>query len=164
MTKNHWIIGIIAVIFIFAGFFVGSKKSTVDVVETGTQTPSTVENTPAKTPAKPSTAKPSVKVSAPKSAEKPSPYILVTFTNDGFSPKQIEVRAGQIVRFVNNSSLGMWVASNYHPTNDIYSELNQGRTVGKGGFYDFAFTRVGAWGYHNHVAPSKSGIVIVHVQ
>ncbi len=169
MSKNYSLISIIIIIFILGGFYFGYRKTLTDEPMAN----SSKTETDAHAVIVPDNGKPSTKTtSAPKSvvvktktAETPEiSGTVITFTNEGFSPKQIEIKAGQSVRFINNSSLGMWVASNPHPTHEIYSELNEGKTVGRGGYYDFTFNKVGSWGYHNHVAPSKGGVVIVHVQ
>lgn len=103
-------------------------------------------------------------VSQNKESVKSTYDYIVTLTNKGYNPEKIEIRAGQTVRFLNNSNFAMRIASNPYPTQDIYSEMNQNITVGKGGFYDFMFLKVGAWGYHNHTSPTQSGVVIVHLQ
>ncbi|MEK7104904.1 MAG: plastocyanin/azurin family copper-binding protein [Patescibacteria group bacterium] len=87
--------------------------------------------------------------------------IIVTYGNDGFSPKEIAVSQGQIVRFVNESSGNMWVASDVHPTHKIMPEFDNKKSIGNGESYEFAFTKVGEWKYHNHVKPSAVGIITV---
>lgn len=84
--------------------------------------------------------------------------IVVTYTNTGFDPSTVTVSAGQTVRFVNEGSGNMWVASNNHPTHTLLSEFDQKST---GDVYEFAFTDAGSWGYHNHVNPTKRGTVVV---
>ena len=45
---------------------------------------------------------------------------LVSYTDAGFSPKDVTVSVGETVRFVNTSSNRMWVASDEHPTHTDY--------------------------------------------
>lgn len=85
----------------------------------------------------------------------------VQYTNSGFSPKEITVKVGTIVTFTNQSDGGMWVASAPHPTHSIYPELDQLKSVAKGGTYEFTFTKVGTWKYHNHLKSTDFASVIV---
>lgn len=87
--------------------------------------------------------------------------IVVTYSDSGFSPKEIEVSQGQTVRFVNESSGNMWVASDVHPTHEIMSEFDDKKSIGEGENYEFTFTKAGKWNYHNHVKPSAVGTVTV---
>src|ERR1044072_7877395 len=48
--------------------------------------------------------------------------ILVTFTDDGFSPRDITVSPGTRVRVLNAPSAEFWPASAVHPTHTIYPE------------------------------------------
>ena len=85
----------------------------------------------------------------------------VTYTDIGFSPKNIEVSVGDSVRFVNNSSSVMWVASDSHPTHTDHPEFDNKTAVAKGGEYVFMFDEAGTWGYHNHLKSSDLGVVTV---
>ena len=87
--------------------------------------------------------------------------IVVTYTNKGFTPKEIIVSAGQTVRFVNESSGNMWLASDPHPTHTILPEFDEKKSIGNGENYEFTFTEIGEWDYHNHVKPSAVGTVVV---
>ncbi|HJL55732.1 MAG: cupredoxin domain-containing protein [Candidatus Pacebacteria bacterium] len=87
--------------------------------------------------------------------------IVVTYTSSAFSPKDIAVSAGQTVRFVNESSGNMWVASDEHPTHTVLPEFDNKESVGNGENYEFVFTETGEWNYHNHVNPSAVGTVTV---
>ncbi|MDP2593261.1 MAG: hypothetical protein Q8P52_01260 [bacterium] len=96
---------------------------------------------------------------------------IVTYTNDGFSPKTITINQGDTVRFVNQGSLQMWVASAIHPTHTIYPEkteddclgsaFDQCEAGGAGSVYEFTFNRVGSWNYHNHSRANHTGSIIV---
>lgn len=82
----------------------------------------------------------------------------VMYTDSGFSPASMTVKLGAKVKFVNQSSGGMWVASAMHPTHQIYPEFDQKST---GTEYEFEFTKAGSWNYHDHMNPSRYGKVIV---
>ncbi len=155
---------IVAVLALGAIIYKSNVNYTKDVSEsTPIDTKTVIQNPVTATGIK--TSVPTQTSASPvKKTEKTKYDALITLTKNGFVPDRIEIKAGQTVRFLNNSSSAMKVASNPHPTHEIYSELDQNVTVGKGGYYDFIFLRVGAWGYHNHTDPIKNGIVIVHLQ
>ena len=86
---------------------------------------------------------------------------VVIFTDEGFVPKRLDVDQGQLVRFRNQSDKRMWIASNIHPTHQIYPELDAKEPIPPGGDWFFTFAEVGFWRYHNHMASEKAGIVVV---
>ncbi len=86
---------------------------------------------------------------------------VVTYTDNGFAPNAVTVKAGAIVTFVNESSGYMWVASVPHPVHTNLPGFDELTGVAKGGTYEYTFTKAGTWKYHNHVAPVKTGSVIV---
>lgn len=85
----------------------------------------------------------------------------VHYTNAGFSPNPLNVKIGATVTFINESSLKMWVASAFHPTHQELPGFDQLKWVGNGGTYQYTFTKVGDWKYHNHLNPSHFGTVVV---
>jgi plastocyanin len=91
-----------------------------------------------------------------------TPEIIVVIYNDeGFTPKDISVSIGQTVRFVNESSGNMWVASDNHPSHKILPEFDNKKAISGGESYEFAFTEAGEWSYHNHIKPSAVGTISV---
>lgn len=89
--------------------------------------------------------------------------VLVTYTDSGYIPPVVEVRAGGSVTFINSSSKPMWVTSENHPTAkaQYYPAFDQGRSVAIGGTYTFQFTRIGVWGYKNLNEETHLGAVSV---
>lgn len=85
----------------------------------------------------------------------------VFYTDKGFSPSSLEIKAGETVQFVNNSSGGMWVASGPHPDHTAYPEFDPKRNILSGEIYEFAFTKIGEWKYHNHTKAGMYGTIIV---
>ncbi len=85
----------------------------------------------------------------------------VSLTDSGFSPASITIHAGDTVVFTNNSQGRMWVASDPHPTHTDYPGFDEKSAAVSGGSYSFTFTRVGSWGYHNHLNPATRGTVVV---
>ncbi|HSW97884.1 MAG TPA: cupredoxin domain-containing protein [Candidatus Saccharimonadales bacterium] len=85
----------------------------------------------------------------------------VSYTANGFEPNSITIKAGQTVTWTNKDSDDVWVASNPHPTHTDYPGFDELKSMGNGQTYSFTFTKVGNWGYHNHLNPSQHGTVVV---
>lgn len=114
---------------------------------------------------------------AANTAANPAPPTgaTVAYTSQGFSPKNITVRLGTAVTFVNQSSGSMWVASAAHPSHMVYggtslsqhcpdttnTAFDECTAVSAGGSYSFTFNKAGDWKYHNHVDASDFGEVVV---
>ncbi len=148
MNRNY-VIGIVvlAVIIIIGWVVSGSGSKPVSTVDT------TVSTDQLNTGTTTSTGSDSVLPSATLTE--------VTFTDNGFTPATVTIKKGETVRFTNQSSELMWVASNPHPTHTDYSEFDERTSVGAGGSYEFTFTKIGNWKYHNHKDPSGKGEIIV---
>lgn len=86
---------------------------------------------------------------------------VVTYSGDGFSPAVLRVQAGTLVTFRNTGDADLWVASNPHPTHTGLSGFDAGSGIGQGEIFVFTFTRLGSFGYHNHMSPSMTGTIIV---
>jgi len=101
----------------------------------------------------------------------PSSITVVTYTDNGFSPETVTILKGESVRFKNESSSRMWVASDIHPTHSLYpiksdndclgSSFDQCKTSVNGESWVFTFNTAGEWRLHNHVRASKRGTIIV---
>lgn len=97
--------------------------------------------------------------------------VLVTFDGEEFSPKELTVKKGTRVRFLNTSNESVWPASAVHPTHSIYPEKDTQNCLGssfdacrglaKDEFFDFTFQHVGEWRYHDHIKAFKTGVVTV---
>ena len=100
-----------------------------------------------------------------------SQTVTVTYENSGFSPGVVTISQGEAVLFVNNSNHGMWVGSDSHPTHTRYPEKSGSDCLGSsfdscinidpGSSWQFLFTSVGSWGYHNHTRIGRKGTIIV---
>lgn len=91
----------------------------------------------------------------------PTAKASVQYVQGGFAPKTITITVGTAVVFTNASNGGMWVASAVHPTHQLLPGFDQKQSVQAGGTYEYTFTQVGSWQYHNHVNPQDTGTVIV---
>jgi hypothetical protein len=98
----------------------------------------------------------------PEITERTVPYEIV-YTDSGFLPDIIEVESGnRVVVFRNLSTELMWVATDPYPINDDYPLFNQGKGVGPGESYWFAFpSGAKQYGYHNQLHPGHWGRIIV---
>ena len=86
----------------------------------------------------------------------------VTYNSQGFSPKTVTIKKGETVVFENKTGKNASVASDAHPTHLIYPEFDQYKTDQRGkDEFRFTFTKVGTWGYHDHLNASQGGTVIV---
>jgi plastocyanin len=87
---------------------------------------------------------------------------IVNVTNTGFSPASVTVKVGATVEWTNVSGSEIFIASDPHPTHTDLPGLSSG-TVANGATYSFTFTKVGTWGYHNHLDPTTKGTIIVQL-
>lgn len=88
--------------------------------------------------------------------------VKVRYTDKGFIPERVEVEAGSMVEFVNESSMQMWVASAPHPAHTNLPTFDQFRAYKKGSLYRYTFDKKGTWEYHDHINPSLGGVIVVN--
>lgn len=94
---------------------------------------------------------------------------VVTYSDSGYSPNPLRIKAGATVTFKNSSSRAMWTASAMHPTHRAYpitggcigSTFDACRGVQSGDSWSFKFDIAGTWKYHDHLNPSATGSIIV---
>ncbi len=87
--------------------------------------------------------------------------VIVVYGPNGFAPATTTVKVGSIVAFTNETASSMWVASDVHPTHSLLPGFDALKSIGKGETYEYTFTKVGTWKYHNHMNPTDTGIVVV---
>lgn len=174
MSKNSTIIAIVVVIILAIGgyFLFAHKAAAPTTVPQATDTAAPVTDTTTAS----SSAGTGVSAGVTVSATPVTPTVI-TYTDSGFSPKTFTVKEGTTVRFVNNSSHGMWVAVGNHPTHTLYdgttetSHCSNGtdttgtfdecKAVNPGTVYSFTFQKAGTFPFHNHVQSSDTGTVTV---
>lgn len=86
---------------------------------------------------------------------------VIAYTDKGFSPQTLEVKAGTSVRFINKSSESMRIAVVSTPGQPVYSEFAQGKSVGRDGVFDINLDKAGIWIYENLNNKVKTGIITV---
>lgn len=87
--------------------------------------------------------------------------VIITYKNGVFTPNTINIKKGTTVKFINEGTDQMWVASSPHPQHTDLPDFDQLKGVGQGVSYEYTFTKVGNWKFHNHLKPSAFGTVIV---
>jgi plastocyanin len=83
----------------------------------------------------------------------------ITYTT-GFSPAMTTVKSGQTVTFKNDSSSDIQVDSDPHPTHTDDADLNVG-TIAAGQSKTVTVTKVGDFGFHNHLNPSDAARITI---
>lgn len=99
---------------------------------------------------------------------------VVEFTDRGFDPIVLEIDRGDTVRFVDNASISMWVASDPFPKNSRYSNTTKNEHCENGSStieafdqcsigpeFEFKFEKTGEWGYHNQKPFASGGRITV---
>lgn len=95
----------------------------------------------------------------------------INYSDEGYEPREVHIRAGEAVQWVNTSTQGTWPASSVHPTHSIYpgksdsdclgSSFDSCRELQGGEKWTFTFLHPGEWRFHDHVHPSKTGVIYV---
>ena len=84
--------------------------------------------------------------------------VNVVLTDTGFLPKDITVKAGTRVVWVNKSGKTANVSSDDHPTHRLYPFLNLGEFA-DGSSVQVVVEKVGKYSYHNHLNASEVGTI-----
>ena len=99
-----------------------------------------------------------------KEPERPSRIYSVFYKNGTFSPTNIRIRAGDTVRFENDSLVGIGgirIVSDPHPGHDNLNGFDSIGDIPAGGVFTYTFSIPGIFGYHNENNISETGKVIV---
>jgi plastocyanin len=152
MNTKTFLAIIILVILIGGGYFFYKNQYSTGQSAVPADT-SNIQNSPTATQTIPSQAAPTTQ----QAAQQPT----IAYSSNGFSPKSITVKVGTTVTWINNDTDPLWVASNPHPIHTDLSGFDALKGYAPGTSYTYTFTKVGKWGYHNHMSPSNTGEVIV---
>ena len=149
MSRN-WMIGVIVVVVLIVGgvMLTRPKQPAAPVTEetpTNTQTESSTDS--------------AVPTQATDEAMMEE-AVAVSITSSGFSPKEVKIKAGEKITWMNEDSAVHTVNSAVHPTHQVYPPLNLGN-VQAGGKVSLTFPTPGTYKYHDHLNPSLTGSVIV---
>lgn len=94
---------------------------------------------------------------------------VISYTDNGYAPSTITIKAGESVTFKNDSSKAMWPASAMHPTHTAYpatggcigSTFDACASIQSGKTWSFTFDIPGMWKYHDHLTPTFFGAITV---
>lgn len=84
----------------------------------------------------------------------------ITFNGNQFSPATLVVKSGTMVTIKNASSQELDFDSDPHPVHTDDTDLNVG-IVTPGKSATFTATKIGAFGYHDHLDPSIHGKITI---
>lgn len=101
--------------------------------------------------------------------------VVITYTDQGFSPASVTVKKGDAVVWKNESAKDMWPASALHPTHAVYpgSGIQKCNTAEQPNIFDacmpitpgnswsFRFLEQGSWKFHDHLFPTRFGTINV---
>ncbi|MEK7535786.1 MAG: hypothetical protein AAB590_02095 [Patescibacteria group bacterium] len=85
---------------------------------------------------------------------------IIYYYSTGFSPSKLTIKAGKSVRFINSSSNAMLITP-VDKVNRPYSSLQQSKSVGKGGTFDYTFSTTGSYAYYNDNKDAHTGVINV---
>lgn len=86
--------------------------------------------------------------------------VRINFTDAGFAPANYTAKAGQVVEVKNASTMQLQFSSNDHPTHTEETELNL-KVLAPGETATFTPTKVGTWGFHDHIHDEFTGQLTV---
>jgi plastocyanin len=153
MSKSA-IIGIViaAIVIVVGGFLLFKPNKKNNTTATNTQPSSSASTQSATTNSSTN--------STPSSSSNQSSGATITYSDSGFSPATLTVKAGTTVTIKNTSSQPMQFDSDPHPVHTDDTQLNVGE-VAPGQSMTFTPTITGTHGYHNHLDSSQTGTLIV---
>ncbi len=165
MTKTGWFV-VVIIIVVAAVALLWWNSASAPALDQGAATivPSETTQTPVDTTGTTTTSTPPT--GAPMTA-------TVSYDGNSFSPSQVTIAMGGTVTFTDTSGK-MWLASNPHPVHDGYDGTTRSTHCAAGysgpapfdecsggSSFSFTFTKVGMWGYHDHMNTGAQGVVNV---
>jgi plastocyanin len=145
--------------------------------EEDTSTPPTPPSSSARTPTPTTPSATNKPVSLPPASPTPSAPVqeqsrtdqygnlIVTYYYTGFSPKLVDIKPGEAVKFINASYGTMWLKTTGNPgAPDFLPELDTGRPLAPGEEFIYTFLKAGTWGYTNMNHRQHAGAVVVQPQ
>lgn len=95
--------------------------------------------------------------------------MIVSYTDRGFEPPSTSIKAGETVRFTNNSSHTLWIAAVGTEGHSIYpgtsdcgaTAFDTCRALKPLEFWEFTFTQSGTWGYQNNLNKNDTATIRV---
>lgn len=144
------VLGAVILVIIVGGVFfaVASNKADSSAGQNTTSQPASTSTSPAQK--QPVTSTPDTATVAG----------TISYNGSSFSPSSLTVKVGDTIKIANQSSTALSFNSNPHPVHTDEPELNVG-AIDAGQSKTFKVTKLGSWGYHNHLNPSQTGTIVV---
>lgn len=147
MSKNTLMVAVAVILVVLVGwYFIKSQTGGVSYTQPA----------PA---ASPEVSQPTT--SATPSATETINKNVVNIASSGFLPKNITIRTGESVTWVNTDTVDHQVNSVVHPTHQVYTPLNTVGLLKSGEKKSLSFPEVGTYKYHDHLNPTLTGSVTV---
>jgi plastocyanin len=86
---------------------------------------------------------------------------IVVRTAEGFEPRDLAVRKGDMVRFFAEHGEEYWPASDAHPSHAFYGQFDPRHPISPDEPWTMVFDRPGLWPYHDHLHPGVRGTINV---
>ncbi len=96
----------------------------------------------------------------PRKLSEAKTYTIVE-TDDGFSPKELTILAGDTVTFATKRPKSFWPASDPHPTHEYLAGFDPKQALTPGESWNFTFREPGTWRFHDHLDVSLRGEITV---
>lgn len=78
----------------------------------------------------------------------------------GFKPASLVIQEGETVVF-RSVKQAAWPAADFHPEHALYPEFDPKAPIKDGEEWSFRFDKPGEWTFHDHLSPSRRGIIRV---
>lgn len=85
---------------------------------------------------------------------------VITYTDNGFSPSTLTVKAGDTITIKNDAESPVQFSSDDHPTHREHPEINM-QVLQPGGERQLTIAEPGTYMYHDHLDPNHTGTIIV---
>jgi plastocyanin len=154
MKKGLLVAGIVVVILAVAGVAVARKSNHTTTAPTANSSDKTTPSS-SNTSATNSSTQQSTTGSSTTGQT-----ATITYSDSGFSPATITVKAGTTVTVKNTSSHAVQFDSDPHPSHTDDTDLNAG-LIQAGASQSFMVDKKGNYGYHNHLNESETGSIVV---
>lgn len=144
MSRNVVIGAVVVVVVVLGWYYFQSQKGGVNYTSPQlTPTATQPEESPA--------------TSSAQTVEKN----VVNIQSSGFLPKDVTIKVGESVTWVNQDTSDHQVKSAVHPTHLVYPPLNNVDLIKPGEKKPLVFPTAGSYKYHDHLNPSLIGSVTV---
>ncbi len=155
---NRTLLGVIVVVIVVVGAVLLMNQDASAPADNGNEMQNETTNpTPTPTPSANEGENPDQNTGEP---QEPQEY-QVSMTDSGYTPKDLTVKRGDTVTFINNGTKDIWPASAPHPSHTDYPAFDPKQGVAVGESWSFTFDRVGNWRFHDHLNPTRTGSVRV---